>query len=453
MLQIHATGEDETHWRPTPKPEKPCDALVPVARFPYTSTLYPLPGAIETHELVVRKDGKGQDGKVTIFVTQQTSSRLLFLQFPKDNGICTFSTSWQIKQHTSGLHYVGVSQYIKDALLITLQFDSSIGYLDVSGGPLVKPEFLLEVFLPLPSKGPHRAFEHELDVWAGCKGIPGLIRVKDVIIEKRKGKYELNHVYNADSFTTYLVPANPIFESPMNGFVFATLDASNAIARVNPKLPPTSPDAVKIFKVPPEIGSTPVGMIEGYSPCQEGENPKGEVLWFVLAGAKSGGNGTFGKITGDGTITYFQTSGTFLETAGYLHLAWAPCSGEGYPKLLLMASSIAYPSPALRNPDGLAMVYFDKTYSTILASNFEFYPIQASKLHRIVASDMTFFVDALAGSTVQVSTTEHETQLGGATNQHSDYFSLFGEGANGTLVKYFNAFSGKLAADDASASH
>merc|ERR1719401_1499268 len=225
----------------------------------------------------------------------------------------------------------------------------------------------------------------------------------------------------------------------MNGFVFATLDQSSAIARINPKLPPTNPNSVKIFNVPSEIGSTAVGMIEGYSPCQEGENPEGEVLWFVLAGGKNGGTGAFGKITGDGNITYFQTSGTFLDKAGYLHLAWAPCSGEGFPKLLLLASSIAYPSPALRNPDGLAMVYFDKTYSTILSVSFEFYPIQASKLHRIVTSDMSIFWNALSGSTVQVSTTEHQAHLGNAVNEHSDYFSLFGEGANGTLVKYGNA--------------
>merc|ERR1719203_2267492 len=162
-----------------------------------------------------------------------------------------------------------------------------------------------------------------------------------------------------------------------------------------------------------------------------------------------GGTGAFGKITGDGNITYFQTGGSFLSTSGYLHLAWAPCSGEGFPKLLLLASSIAFPSPPLRNPDGLAMVYFDQTYSTILAANFEFYPIQASKLHRVVTSDMSIFYDALSGSTVQVSTTEHQTGLGHATNEHSDYFSLFGEGANGTLVKYFNVYSGKMAAGDA----
>merc|ERR550525_1586931 len=120
-------------------------------------------------------------------------------------------------------------------------------------------------------------------------------------------------------------------------------------------------------------------MIEGYSPCQKGENPEGEVLWFTLAGGGGGGTGAFGKITGDGNITYFQTSGNFLSTAGYLHLAWAPCSGEQYPKLLLLASSIAFPSPPLRNVDGFGTIIFDKTSNTILTQPFEFYPIQSSK--------------------------------------------------------------------------
>jgi len=301
----------------------------------------------------------------------------------------------------------------------------------------VKPTIELEVFLPLPAKGPHRAEEIGYDVWTGCKGVPGIIRVKDVIIPRKNGKFKLNRDYNEDSFVTYLVPSNPIFLSPLNHFVFATIDGGSAIARINPRLPPSNPSAVKLFPVPIEHGSTAVGMISGYSPCDPDADKLPPALWFTLAGAKGGGTGAFGRITGDGNITYFRTTSKFMNQAGWLHLAWAPCSGEGFPKLLLLASSIAFKSPPLRNPDGVGTVIFDKTYNTILSEYFEFYPVQSSLLHRIVTSDVSVFVDSY-GSTLDVATTEHSTPLGVANNEHSDYYSTFGGGANGTLVNYIN---------------
>jgi len=406
-----------------------------VKRFPGRKTLYPLPAAIQTHELAVVPYAHDNDTGVNVLVSQQSNSRLNFVHFPGDIGIATYTSSYVIGTDTSGLHGLSVSQVMKDILLVTLQFDSAVAWLDVSRGALHKPEVKKTAYIPLPAAGPHRTTEVGHDVWVTCKGIASVVRIKGAYkrIGGKHGRW--NFSKGEDNFVTYLVKQNPVFVEGANGFIFATIDMNSAIVRINPNLGPDQPEAVTYFDVPADIGSTPVGMIKGYSNCYPGK-AGGEVLWFVLAGGDGGGTGVFGKITGESRIHYFNTSAPFLSTAGYLHLAWAPCTGEGYPMLLLLASSTAYPSPPLRNPDGVATVSLDPDYSKILSQSFEFQPLQASMLHRIVASEHTYFVDGLKVSSLQATTTVKPGALKDSTV--TDYFKLFGIGANGTFVKYDN---------------
>lgn len=84
--------------------------------------------------------------------------------------------------------------------------------------------------------------------------------------------------------------------------------------------------------IPPEFGSTPVGMTTAYGPA--------EGVWFTLAGNTDGGTGTFGRIDSSGEMKFFQIQEPFLgSNAGLLHIADAT-SLDGGPAMWLLSTSL-----------------------------------------------------------------------------------------------------------------
>ena len=169
-------------------------------------------------------------------------------------------------------------------LRATLRFDSKLVLIDPgSDDPQSIPKVVRSVALPSPAKGPHGVIEAGDDLWTSCKDSHHVVRI--------------NPDHPGDHF---VFPCNPrpVFVAihPTSRDVYATLDQSSEIFRINRSGSAEEQGKTESIPIPADLGSTPVGMIPG---------PDGN-LWFVLLPNSSGGQGRCARILADGDFEWFQ---------------------------------------------------------------------------------------------------------------------------------------------------
>jgi hypothetical protein len=142
------------------------------------------------------------------------------------------------------------------------------------------------------------------------------------------------------------------------------------------------------ISVPPEKGSTPVGLIAGV----DGN------AWVALLGNATTGTGTFGRINKDASIDWFTMFSPIGKTASLLHLAF----GQDPTRFWLLGSSIECDNCV----DAVFTVQIDQLPPNGTASpriaiqNTIMLPTQRSAAHRIIFHRKSLYITELATSTL-----------------------------------------------------
>ena len=368
---------------------------------PKTIIEYPLPAARETHELVA------VDNQNMIVISQQSDSVLLKVALDPDTGVAQKVKQFVIKDRRAGLHGVKNSKAFPGKIWCTLQFDSELLLIDPVVSDVNAPPVIEKTIkLPEPARGPHVIVEYGDDVWTTLKDSHHVMRI---------------NYNNPEDYSIYKASRNPIFvarNSNSNEF-YASQDQSSKILRINPEN-----NITQEIEVPPEMGATPVGLIEG---------PDHNV-WFVLLGNSGGGTGTFGRILADGHIEWFHLKNNLGKQAGLIHLAFedSHSSGDGSTqKLWLLSSSIVSPNVL----DALIEVRFNSGYKAIDTISTNVFPTQLNKAHRVLPLRKGVYATELA-----VSILGHLASYPAANtkkyDETSDYYASFGLGVDGKKIHY-----------------
>lgn len=275
------------------------------------------------------------------------------------------------KSRASGLHGVWPSKRYPGMMWLSLQFENKLLLVDPGRHLSTVPSIIKTIDIPEPGNGPHCVFEIDNRVWAGLK-----------VASKQTGKY---YVFSADVSNTtdtalYQCLNSPVFiqEEPTTRLIYVTQDTASSIMRINITNGKTAQ-----LPIPPEIGSTPVGMttVSGHL----------RGLWFTLAGNAAGGSGSFGHIGPTGKLRFFQLKKPMLGTnAGLLHIADASTAENG-PALWLLSTSLLSTNSA----DALIRVTFDDAITSVTGEEYISILTQNAMVHRIVTLDATVLVSEL----------------------------------------------------------
>jgi virginiamycin B lyase len=364
---------------------------------------YPLPASTQTHEIV------GVSSSL-LLVSQQTNSVLVKVALDPATGAPVRAVGHLMGAPWSGLHGLYASREHPGMVWATLQFESKVLLLDPVAGDLNAPPVRLHEYqLPVGARGPHCLIEDGHHVWASAKDSGAIVRIDTA-----------HHVIEKERYTIYPSLRHPIFvaKQPCTGLVFATEIPDSSIMWIDPDSGETGQIAI------PPMGAAPVGMIAG---------PDGNV-WFALLGGTSGGNGAFGRINEDKTISWFNLTGPWANAA-MVHLAWesdVPSPGSSLPALLLLASSSGS-SSALNavirvtfNPAGTAV---DTEAAAMMTTAY-------CMNHRVYASPQGWYVSQMMTSQIAHVTSDWVGSGVEAVDEGSDYFADFGMGARSPSVEY-----------------
>ena len=264
------------------------NAANPIGSLPAKAVVeYALPAAAETHEILAVSDN-------LLLISQQTDGSLLKVALDK-NGNPTGVRRYTVTTQWSGLHGLTMQKSSGNTTYVwaTLQFDNEILQIDPNGDDIDQaPKILKTIPIPSPAAGPHGILENNGNLWAACKDSSHVVRIS---------------IENTDDHDVWAVSRRPIFIAvhPTSGDVYSGLDLSSKIWRYDGE---TEQEIV----VPPEKGTTPVGLLAG----ADGN------CWVVLLGNKTAGTGTFGRINADASIDWFTMSSALGKTAGLIHLAF-----------------------------------------------------------------------------------------------------------------------------------
>ncbi|MEM8962680.1 MAG: hypothetical protein AAGD38_14435 [Acidobacteriota bacterium] len=365
--------------------------------FPKTIVEYPLPGAVQTHELV------SVNGSL-IVVSQQSDSKLVKMARDPQTGLINAAASFTIGSEKDGLHGLRASEVFPGMVWATLQFTSKLLLINPNSGSVnAAPEIVRTIDVPFPGRGPHVVIEEGEYLWVTLKDSAHVLHI---------------NFNNPSEYTLYKAARKPIFVArhPTNNRVYVSQDQSSKILEID-----TALGFQREIDVPEEEGATPVGLIAG---------PDGNV-WFTLAGPQGGAQGTFVKIDADGEFNYFHLTTDQGSTAGLLHLAFE-VNQTNLPRLHLVASTIADSASF----DGVITVTLDADYSAIDTQTTYTFPTQLSKLHRVLVLGDQLFVTEL--STSAVAQIFLPVPAATPIDEDDDYYSLFGQGAADTQVEYAN---------------
>ncbi|KAF2632855.1 hypothetical protein BU25DRAFT_454028 [Macroventuria anomochaeta] len=266
---------------------------------------YSLPAAGQTHEILAVSDN-------LLLVSQQTDGSFVKVGLD-NNGQPTGSRKYTATNPWSGLHGLALgsgpgSNSSTSTVWATVQFDNAILQIDPNGDDInSQPRVINSIPIPSPAFGPHGVLENDGHLWIACKDSSHVVRM---------------NVNNPADHQVWAVSGRPIFVAvhPTSGDVFAGLDLSSKIWHYKND----GGDGEEIA-VPPEKGTTPVGLIAG---------PDGNA-WVVLLGNATTGTGTFGRINKDASIDWFTMSSAIGKTAPLIHLAF----GEDPNQFWLLGSS------------------------------------------------------------------------------------------------------------------
>jgi hypothetical protein len=198
-----------------------------------------------------------------------------------------------------------------------------------------------EIDVPGGGRGPHYVGEYEDLLWISLKGSDQVLAI--------------NHT-DPRQYWLYDAKPHPIFVArhPTTGDFYASQDQTSAILRIDHPSRTTTQ-----LPIPDEHGTTPVGLVAG---------PTG--AWVTLLGTIEQGSGTFGRIDGNGTLTWFRLNSPPITRAGLLHIAFDPALARQPPSAWLLGSSISSPNAL----DVIIRVTFDDGYTQILGEEVAVLP-------------------------------------------------------------------------------
>lgn len=331
-------------------------------------TEYVLPEAKQTHEFARVPNSD------FVLLSQMSDSQLIKIQLdPTTQEPIAYKAFLMGKNSTSGLHGVWPSTLYPGKMWLTLQGDNKLLLVDPGRRLSDVPSIIRTIDIPAPGNGPHCVFEIGDRVWAGLK-----------VASPQTGQY---YVFSADASGTnttnhklYQCLNSPVFikEDASTKLIYVTQDADSSIMRIN-----TTSGETEQLPVPPTVGCNPVGMDTISGPLSG--------VWFSLAGNATGGTGTFGRVSVDGTLQFFQLKKPLLGTnAGLLHLADASTPAGG-PALWLLSTSLLSPN----SPDALIRVTFDASITTITGEEYISMLTQNAMVHRVLPMNGTVLVSEL----------------------------------------------------------
>ncbi|KAI0423460.1 hypothetical protein F5Y09DRAFT_327317 [Xylaria sp. FL1042] len=329
---------------------------------------YPLPAAAETHDILLVSDH-------LLLISQQTDGGLVKVSLD-DNGQPTGARKYIITNQWSGLHGLtlswglGRSNSSGPTVWATAQFDNVLLHIDPRGDDInVAPEVINTIPIPPPAFAPHGILENKGNLWVSCKDSSHVVRI---------------NMNDPSDHQIWPVSRGPIFIAvhPTSGDVFSGLGLSSKIWHYK-----NDGGSGEEIEVPPEKGSTPVGLVSG---------PDGN-CWVVLLGNATTGTGTFGRINKDASIDWVSMSSALGKTASLMHLAF----GQDPSRIWLLGSSIRCANCA----DAVYSVKIDDTTGgttrpRIVTQNTIMMPTQRSWNHRVMFHRGSLYITALKTSTL-----------------------------------------------------
>ena len=393
---------------------------------------YPLPAAAQTHEILAVSDD-------LLLISQQSDGSLVKVALD-DNGQPTGARKWTIGSQWSGLHGLALhsgsgSNSSLSTVWATVQFDNAILQIDPKGNNInSQPQVIKTIPIPSPAFGPHGVLENNGNLWISCKDSSHVVRI---------------NIDNPRDHQVWTVSRRPIFVAvhPTSGDVFASLDLSSKIWHYK-----NDGGNGEEIAVPPEKGSTPVGLIAGAD----------DNAWVVLLGNEATGTGTFGRINKDASIDWFTMSSEIGSTAPLIHLAFdqdrtpqkqqlKPRSSDGSlsdqytvpdrPSCLrfwLLGSSIECPSCF----NAVFTVKIDDISTggsanpRIAIQNTIMLPTQRSGAHRIISHGGSLYITELTTSTLAHVSGAAVNGLN--VSETRDYYSDYGLGLKAQVIGYDN---------------
>ena len=357
LAAVTAPVADALWGQPTalaaPGPAMPCRRSL---------TEYELPPAAETHEMIKLP------GKPMVLVSQMSNSTLVKLQLDPDTEQVTGIQGFPLGESNERLHGLAVSSRYPGKIWATLEAGNKLVLVDPGVDRLdIAPKIVRTIDIPGGGKGPHYVGEYGDQLWVSLKTSNQVLAIDHADPEKYK---------------LYSAKPNPIFvaQHPKTKDFYASQDQSNKILRIDGKTQKTSQ-----IEIPAGRGATPVGLVAG---------PAG--LWVVLLGTQEKGTGTFGRIDGDGEITWFTLTSPEGSNASLLHLAFAPKVAGELPSAWLLGSSIVSQNAL----DAIIRVTFDDNYTQVKSEKVAALPTQRCKAHRLLVLDNGVLATELKSATV-----------------------------------------------------
>lgn len=329
-------------------------------------TEYLLPTATETNEFA------RVPGSNFLLLSQMSDSQLIKIELdPASEEPVAYQSFPMGKDSKSGLHGVWPSERYPGMMWLSLQSENNLLLVDPGQNLSAVPSIVKTIDIPEPGNGPHCVFEIGNRIWAGLK-----------VASTQTGQYYVFSADVANTTDTVLYPClkSPVFitEEPTTRLIYVTQDAASSIMRINV----TSNETAQL-PIPPEVGSTPVGMTTANGPLGG--------VWFSLAGNATGGSGSFGRVKPTGELQFFQLKKPLLGTnAGLLHIADAS-TPPGGPALWLLSTSLLSTDSA----DALIRVTFDDAITSVTGEEYVSMLTQNAMVHRIVTLDATVLVSQL----------------------------------------------------------
>ncbi|PMD61323.1 uncharacterized protein K444DRAFT_611566 [Hyaloscypha bicolor E] len=365
---------------------------------------YPLPPAAQTHEVLAVGDR-------LLFISQQTDGSLVKVTLNK-NGQPTDAHKWTPTNQWSGLH--GLALYRGSGgnchvptVWATVQFDNAILQIDPKVHDInSEPQVINTIPIPSPAFGPHGILGNKGNLWISCKDSSHVVRI---------------NIDNPNDYQVWAVSRQPIFVAvhPTSGDVFASLDLSSKIWHYK-----NDGGNGEEIAIPPEKGSTPVGLIAG----ADGN------VWVVLLGNETTGTGTFGRINKNASIDWFTMSSAIGSTAPLIHLAF----DQDPTRFWLLGSSIA--SPSSLNAVFTVKIDDISTIGTaiprIAIQNTIVLPTQRSSNHRIISHRGSLYITELTTSTL--AHVSGAAVNGLSVSETWDQYSDYGLGLKQQVIVYNN---------------
>jgi len=364
---------------------------------------YPLPAAAQTHEILAVSGD-------LLLISQQSDGSLVKVALD-NNGQPTGARKWTPTNQWSGLHGLALhsgsrSNSSTSTVWATVQFDNAILQIDPKGDDInSQPQVINTIPIPSPAFGPHGVLKNNENLWISCKDSSHVVRI---------------NINNPDDHQVWAVSGRPIFVAvhPTSGDIFASLDLSSKIWHYK-----NDGGNGEEIAVPPEKGSTPVGLIAGAD----------NNAWVVLLGNETTGTGTFGRINKDASIDWFTMSSEIGSTAPLIHLAF----DRDPTRFWLLGSSTDCPSCV----NAVFTVKIDistggSANPRIAIQNTIMLPTQRSWAHRIISHGGSLYITELTTSTLAHVSGAAVNGLN--VSETWDRYSDYGLGLKAQVINYNN---------------